>query len=266
MEQQTVTGDLIAIDSIDIPVDITKDTSRGRSWGFTPFWMLATMLSVPLVATIFWWLGTKFFSSTLTLFEYHQFSVVVAGVVAGGYQLYFWVQRNNLHVPAKCLKTPIDDWIPFWPGMIWCYSLLYFIMIGLTVISIRDLAQGVHLIFGGLLLLASGALIYYLYPTNVPGSYRDFQVNSLSTRYLAFIQSMDNDRNAFPSMHCAIAAYIGLTVTSLPTIGIWLGYGHIIIIAISCVTVKQHVFIDTLAGIVLGTSVFFANSWLDVMM
>jgi membrane-associated phospholipid phosphatase len=231
-------------------------------WGLQPRWLLASILSVPLVATLFWWLGTRFFSSKLGFFEYHQFTVLVAGVIVGGYQLYFWAQRNNLHLPAKCMKISLDDRIPFRPRWVWSYSFLYYVMIGLTVISIPDLAGGVHLIFGGLILLAAGALIFYLYPTNVPESYRHFEIDSISTRYLAFIQSMDNNRNAFPSMHCAIATYIGFAITSLPTIGPWLGYGYIVIIAFSCVAVKQHVIIDTLAGIGLGAIVFFLNQWL----
>jgi hypothetical protein len=278
--QQVEVADLniVPMAVADVPCDVlaSQPGSRGftaevteqddTSWGFSPVWLLAILVSVPLVASLFWWLGSTFFASGLSFFEYHQFSVVITGVVAGGYQLYFWVQRNNQHLSAKCMKLAIDDWIPFWPRLVWCYSLLYFVMIGLTVISINDLAQGVQLIFGGLMLLSIGALIYYLYPTTVPQSFRDYEVNSLSTRYLAFIQSMDNDRNAFPSMHCAIATYIGLTVSSVPTIGLWLGYGNIVIIAISCVTVKQHVLIDTVAGIALGTAVFHTNSWLALLM
>ncbi len=236
-----------------------------NNWGLRPRWLLASLLSVPLVATLFWWLGTRFFSSKLGFFEYHQFTVLVAGVIAGGYQLYFWAQRNNLHLPARCMKIPLDDRIPFRPRWVWSYSFLYYVMIGLTVISIRDLAGGVHLIFGGLMLLAAGALIFYLYPTNVPESYRHFEIDSISTRFLAFIQSMDNNRNAFPSMHCAIATYIGFAITGLPAIGPWLGYGYIVIIAISCVVVKQHVIIDTLAGIGLGAIVFFLNQWLGLV-
>ena len=237
-----------------------------NTWGFSPVWMLATLVSVPLAASIFWWLGSKVFGSRLSFLDYQQLGVVIAGAVAGGYQLYFWVQRNNQHIPSKCMKLPIDDWIPFWPRCIWLYSLLYFVMIGLTVISIRDLAYGVHLIFGGLMLVLTGAVIYYIYPTTVPQSYRDFEVNSLSTRYLAFIQTMDNDRNAFPSMHCAIASYVGLAVTGIPTIGTWLGYGYIAIMVVSCVTVKQHVLLDTLAGVALGVTVFHVNDWLTLLM
>jgi len=256
-----------------IPTDITGDghiastvretaDSETATWGFTPTWLLVVLGAVPLVASLFWWLGTRFFNSPLSFFEYQEFCVVVTGVVAGGYQLYFWVQRNSLGVPPRCLKIFVDDWIPFWPQWVWLYSLLYYVMIGFTVMALHDLAQGMHLIFGGLILLSIGALFYYLYPTTIPRSFREFEVNSLSTRYLAFIQGMDNDLNAFPSMHCAIATYTGLIVTGIPTIGPSVGYGFITLIAISCLLIKQHVFVDTVVGIALGAVVYYGNMWL----
>jgi membrane-associated phospholipid phosphatase len=265
------------IDTYDLVEDTVEDSSENipkksrttesikSNWGLQPRWLLASLMSVPLVATVFWWLGTRLFDSRLNFFEYHQFTVLTMGIIAGGYQLYFWTQRNNVQLSAKCMKIRLDDQVPFWPHWVWVYSFLYYVMIGLTVISIQDLADGVHLIFGGLILLTTGALIFYLYPTNVPESYRHFETDNLSTRYLAFIQSMDSNRNAFPSMHCAIATYIGLAIVGLPTIGPWLGYGYIVIIAISCVVVKQHVIIDTFAGVGLGAAIFFLNQWLALV-
>ena len=236
-----------------------------QGWGFKPLWLLACLISVPLVASLFWWLGTRFFNSPLSFIEFHQYGVVLAAVIAGGYQLYFWVQRNNRHVVARCMRTPIDDRIPFWPSWVWLYSFFYFIVIGMTVVSIRDLAHGVHLIFGGVMLVAIGAAIFYVFPTEVPDSYRRFEITGLATRYLAFIQSMDNPRNAFPSMHCAIGAYVGLVVSSLPGLGIWFGIGQVVAIAISCVVVKQHVLVDTLAGIALGAAVYYVNFSLTLL-
>ena len=236
---------------------------RDQAWGFPAHWLLATILSVPLVATLFWWFGTRYFNSGLSFFEYQQFSVIVTGVVAGGYQLYFWVQRNNYHLEARCPKIPLDDWIPFSPGWIWPYSFLYFVIIGMTAITVHDLADGVRLIFGGIMVLVAGSTIFYFFPTYVPESFRDFEIKSLSTRYLAFIQSMDNSRNALPSMHCAISTYVGLVVVDLPTIGPLIGYGYISVIAISCLLTKQHLVLDTLAGVLLGAGIFHANEWLS---
>jgi hypothetical protein len=228
-------------------------------WGIKGRWLLALLLSVPTVSTLFWWIGITWFESRLSLLEYQQFATLLAVVIAGGYQLYFWVQRNNYHRTTRCLEIPLDQKIPFCPRWIWLYSFLYYLMFGFTLTAIDNLSSGVHLIFGGIILLITGCVICYFFPTDVPASYRQFEVVNLSTRYLAFVQSMDNNRNAFPSMHCAVATYVGLAATELPYAGHAIGYGYIILIAISCLLVKQHVIIDTFAGIVLGAFVYAVN-------
>jgi hypothetical protein len=235
-----------------------------QTWGFQPLWLLTILLSVPLMATIFWWLGTHYFNSQLRLLEYQQFASMLIASVTGGYQLYFWVQRNRCGRRVVCLKIALDDHIWFVPQWIWIYSFLYYLMIGLTVVSIQDLGEGIHLLFGGLIVLVCGCAIFYFLPTNVPHSFRKFEVNSLSTRYLAFVQSMDNNHNAFPSMHCAIAAYVGLAVTAIPTTGIWIGSAYIGLIVISCLMVKQHVIVDTIAGVGLGGLIFHFNEILPI--
>lgn len=232
--------------------------------GMKPKWVLVLLLSIPLVATLFWWLGTQFFDSALNLLEYLEFAALVTAVVTGGYQLYFWVQRHNHHYPTRCFKIALDDRVPFWPQWIWIYSFLYYVMIGLTVVSIGSLEEGVHLIFGGLMLLLIGTAIFYFFPTEVPHSFRDFEVTNLSTRYIHFVQSFDNNRNAFPSMHCAVGVYVGLAVVGLPTLGPLIGYGFIALLTVSCLVVKQHVIVDTIIGLMLGYIVFQANQWLGV--
>jgi len=250
--------------SADMSEGDKNDESRSASWGFKPFWLLATVISVPLVATIFWSIGVYFFDSQMKLLRYLQFAAVLTVVVAGGYQLYFWVQRNRFRRRAVCLKIGFDDRIPFVPQWIWLYSFLYYFMIGITIMSFQDLTEGIHIIFGGLLLLVTGCAIFYFYPTYVPHEFRRFEVNSLSTRYLSFVQSIDNERNAFPSMHCALAAYVGLVIVDLPMFGIWISSLYVVFIVVSCLLVKQHVIADTIAGVVLGAVVFEFNEMLPV--
>ena len=252
-----------AVNPINLISDLDRASAPIRRWGLHPRWMLVLLLSVPLAAMLFWWLGTRFFGSSLTLLEYQQLAVVIAGATVGGYQLYFWVQRNARHVPARCLVLPIDGRIGFRPRWIWSYSILYYAMIGLTVVSVRSPEDAINLLFGGLLVLSAGCLIFYFYPTHVPDSFRSFDITSLSTRYLSFIQSMDSSRNAFPSMHCAIATYVGLVLSAVPAVGPWLGYGFVSVTVVSCLFVKQHVVADTLGGIVLGFAVFHFNEWMS---
>lgn len=233
--------------------------AQAPAWGLRPVWLLIVLISIPVTGALFWWLGQQFLGSQLRFLEYQQFFAVIAIAVAGGYQIYFWVQRNHSNRPAICLKIALDDWIPFRAEWIWLYSFLYYVMIGVAVMSIKDLADGIHLLYGGMLLLFIGCAIFYFFPTYVPYSYRHFDVNSHSTRYLAFVQSMDNERNAFPSMHCALAVYIGLVVMDLPGVGPWIGGAYIAVISVSCLLVKQHVIADTFAGVALGAVVYYLN-------
>lgn len=75
-----------------------------------------------------------------------------------------WLSIAVSRIPAVCLKTELDDRIPFIPGWIWLYSFLYYLMIGITVVSIQDLGEGVHIIFGGLILLVTGCAMFYFFP------------------------------------------------------------------------------------------------------
>jgi len=115
-------GDLRHLESA--PEDGTENRAGREGWGLEPRWLLLVILLVPLASGLFWWLGTGWFGSRLRFIEYQQFGTLLAIAVAGGYQLYFWVQRNGRHRRAICVKIPLDDKIPFVPAWIWPYSLL----------------------------------------------------------------------------------------------------------------------------------------------
>lgn len=46
-------------------------------------------------------------------------------LIVGGYQFYFWCQRNALFKPRE-FGTSLDDLIPYTPAWVWIYSFLYF--------------------------------------------------------------------------------------------------------------------------------------------
>lgn len=192
-------------------------------------------------------------NSSLNFKQYLMFTSLMAVVITGGYQLFFWVQRNNYFFKTRCLKIKLDDKIPFWPSWIWIYNFIYYIMMGYVIVSISSIEEGVNLIFAGLVLLSFQAIIFMFYPCTVPPSWRKYKVNSLSTRYLKFVQGIDNGRNCMPSMHCSVATLIGLIL--LPTLS-YFAYGFIALIALSCLFVKQHQILDLVPGILLGWFVF----------
>ena len=99
------------------------------------------------------------------------------------------------------------------------------------------------------MLLLAQVAFFYLFPSTVPPDYRKYEVNSLATKFLKFVQGKDNGRNCMPSMHCSVAMYVSMAL--YPSIGnaAWTFAG---LIAVSCLLVKQHQMADILPGLGLG--------------
>ncbi len=220
----------------------------------SPGYMLLLILSTFGIGVVYY--GAALFSNPtehMPFGDYIVFTSVLAIVIVGAYQLFFWVQNNNYFFETRCLAIKVDDYIPFWPIWIWPYSFIYYVMIGMVVIQISSLEEGLYHLFGGLLVLLAQCACFMVYPCRVPASYREYKVTNLSTRYLRFVQRLDNGRNCFPSMHNSVATYVGLVL--LPTFGVW-SYVFIGIIAISCLFVKQHQVLDIIPGVLLGWGVY----------
>lgn len=215
----------------------------------SPGYMLVLVVSTFAISFIYYGIALLFNGNPMLMFDYVVFTCVMAIIVTGAYQVFFWAQNNNYYFRTRCLVTPLDNYIPFWPIWIWPYSFIYYIMIGMVVIQISSLAEGLYFIFGGLVLLLAQAICFMVFPCRVPREYRKYEVNGISTRYLKFVQRLDNGRNCFPSMHNSVAAYVGLLL--LPAIGIW-SYVFIGTIAVSSLLVKQHQLMDIAPGLLLG--------------
>jgi len=220
---------------------------------FTPKWMAALVLSPVLFSFIYYYAGRYFINSKMTYFEYLQLTALIAVVIVGGYQLYFWTQRNSNFFKVRILKTKIDDFIPFWPKWIWVYSFFYYILIGGFLITIPDMETGIYVIFGGIVLLVSQCIFFILFPAINPPEWRHFEADTISKKFLKFVHAFDNENNCFPSMHCSLASYISLTM--FPVISYY-SYIPIFLIAISCLFTKQHQFMDVIPGIALGSAVY----------
>ena len=220
----------------------------------SPRYMLLLIVSIPVFAYLYYLVGTNFFDSPLSLEEYLVFTTLVAVVVTGSYQLFFWVQRNNYYFKTRCFVTRWDAYIPFWPSWVWIYSFLYYVAIGFVVASIQSITEGVYLIFGAVLLLLLQVSFFFVLPSTVPPEYRQYEINSFATRFLKFVQGKDNGRNCMPSMHCSVAMYV--TMVLYPSIGnaalVFVG-----LIAISCLVVKQHQMADIIPGLLLGWIVWY---------
>jgi len=215
--------------------------------------VLIVVGGVPIAAIAYHWLALRLIPSPMSLRDSVAFLSVLAVAVAGGYQLFFWVQRNNRHFPLRSLHSRLDDAIPFWPNWVWIYSVLQFVAMAAVVLQLRSINQGVGLAFGGLVLLVVHSAFAILFPSSVPRKYREYKVTSAATRYLQMVQSFDNGYSCFPSLHCALTAFVAAALW--PVLGYW-SVALVTAIAVSCLFVKQQNLADLLPGILLGWTIF----------
>jgi membrane-associated phospholipid phosphatase len=89
-----------------------------------------------------------------------------------------------------------------------------------------------------------------LFPVATPESWRAInRRRTLSERFLAFVQRLDDRSNSFPSMHTSVATLTALYLQ--PHIGTW-AFVFPVLIGLSCLFTKQHYVVDLPAGAALG--------------
>jgi membrane-associated phospholipid phosphatase len=170
-------------------------------------------------------------------------------LIIGGYQFYFWCQRNPL-LPTRELRLPLDDRIPYWPAWVWIYSFLYYPVILYTNWVIESSREFVYLALSFLGLLGMQMTFFLLFPVATPEAWRAINGRrTWSERFLALVQRLDARSNSFPSMHTSVAMLTALYLQ--PQLGSW-AFLFPMLIGLSCLFTKQHYVVDLPAGAALG--------------
>lgn len=177
-------------------------------------------------------------------------NLILSGVIiVGAYQFYFWCQRNVLFEPRE-LGSSIDDLIPYVPKWVWIYSFLYYPAILYVNLVLKSAEQFTQVAISYLLLLALQVIFFMLFPVCTPHHWRMASArNTLSDRFLAFVQRFDAPTNSFPSMHTSVAM---LTALHLYDHFGMIAFAFPALIGLSCLFTKQHYVVDVPAGAALG--------------
>lgn len=168
---------------------------------------------------------------------------------------YFSLQHFSWGTPTTLELSVIDRAVPFEPAWAWVYQSTYVLLslfpwLATERLDLLRYAAG----FVGLCSVAFG--IFALWPVECP---RPDQVPN--TGMYAWVISYDGVRNAFPCLHCGLAAYTvwfggkALGLNRFAFVGSWI---WVCAIAYSTLATKQHYFIDIPAGIALAG----ASHWL----
>lgn len=193
----------------------------------------------------------------LRLRSFWQVKMVATPAAIGAFFVaYFWVLRHPLFPVSVMPLTVVDRAIDLRPEALPAYLSLW------VYVSIAPalLKTGRDLVLYGLAafaLSATGLAIFILWPTTVPVSTVDWATHSS----IAFLKTVDAAANACPSLHVAFGAFTALwldrtlremraPVLLRPLNAVWC-----VAIAWSTIALRQHVFLDVLAGALLGIAV-----------
>ena len=179
--------------------------------------------------------------------------IMTVFLIVGVYQFYFFTQNHMIKKP-KQFDMKIDRLFKFTGWWVWLYSGLYYPMIVLIVLTLDDMKHYNYTAMSFFLLLFMQMVFFRYYPVETPPEWRDFgESNTLSVRFMKFVQSYDDNTNCFPSMHVSVATLVALHMWS--NVGDVVGYYPFlfpVIIAFSALWTKQHYVVDVIAGVPLG--------------
>ncbi len=179
----------------------------------------------------------------------------------------FWIGYFLLeHFPARPVtrmpELAIDSLIPFQPAAALIY-LSQFVTMPLAIWLMTSRRQLWICCRALALLIGASFAVFYLWPTSVarpelgPGSHWCYDL----------IAKADLPRNACPSLHAAFGVFTATCAwevfrgwkNSRWLVGIaWVWTGAVLA---STLLIKQHVFLDLLAGIVLGAAGCWLARW-----
>ena len=179
-------------------------------------------------------------------------------LVIGGYQMYFWPQRNH-HAHKKIYLNPtaFDKWLPAIPAFFWIYSPFYYIFFSLAVLCLKNYNATA---MNAWIMLMHSSFWFTYFPTGIRKEFREqirqTPMHSITRLIMDLVHNHDTEDNACPSMHCAFAVFLAfVTYPFYPTLSILFP----IIVSISCLLTKQHLLIDIIPGFLLGALHGFCN-------
>lgn len=157
---------------------------------------------------------------------------------------------------ATSLRTSLDDRIPFVPAAIWVYCCVYTAML-LPLFTVRspDLFRRVAVAYGAVILLSG--LVFLAHPVTSlrfrpDVSHLDDSVFHLWGLRLNFF--LDPPVNLFPSLHLSIATLAALSSWSVQRAYGVLAGALTLAVAIAVLLLKQHFWVDAVAGAALGAT------------
>lgn len=172
--------------------------------------------------------------------------------------LYYTTGYFNIHLLLRnrewhTLALPFDSLIPFLPYTIFVY-LQVFIMVFIPLVVIDDIRTMRRLFLAYSLNLSISYLTFLLFPVHYPRFI--LPVDSFTHLSVLTLWHFDPPTNCFPSLHVSMAYLSSFICLRLDR---RVGAGMVLLataVTVSTLTMKQHYFLDLVAGILLAVFAF----------
>lgn len=167
--------------------------------------------------------------------------------------IYVLLQRHPFFTVTEMKITWIDREIPFVPGYVYLYESLW-LLIPVAPWLMKSKDDLVRYCKSLVLISLAGFCIFFFFPTASP---RPKDLHDINVVYGALVR-VENELNAFPSLHVALAFLSGASCHGIfsaakwPKWLRWFVWIWVTGVVASTLLTKQHVFIDTVAGGLLG--------------
>ncbi len=169
------------------------------------------------------------------------------------FQGYFWVLHHPLTEPFMMPALAVDAWVPFTPHAFMAYVSLW-VYVSLPPALMPNLRELIRygLWIGALCVLCLA--LFWIAPTQTPMTDIDWSQHP----QLTFLKGLDASGNACPSLHVASAVFSALWLqhvfvqTGSPALLRWLNVLQCLVIVWSTMAIRQHVFLDVVAGVAVG--------------
>ena len=188
--------------------------------------------------------------------EYWLFWAVLAFVIPYTLINNFSLSRNAYH-----LFLPIDNVLPFVPSFVFFYLLTFVYVIIAPYFIIKDKKQFSALALSFIFTMCIAYIIFLLFPVKTvlrPENLANgFWTSLVKMSYLFDAPGFNN----FPSLHVALSLLASLILYQHNKKHWWV-WIMFIGIALSTMLIKQHYFIDAVAGILLGIVGFLVYLWM----
>jgi membrane-associated phospholipid phosphatase len=161
---------------------------------------------------------------------------------------------------GSSLHTRVDDWIPFWPTAMFAYEGVYTALL-FPLFTIRCQRLFRRTAAGYFLVATLCLLIWIAYPVSAVTLRAD--ASQLDTTL--FVEwgvrvnyALDPPLNCFPSLHLAITLLAALCAWKANRVYGAIGLAGAVAVAYAICAVKQHYFVDGVAGAAVAIVVYVA--------